>query len=168
MVLPQTQHLPSCRANTCCLNLDGILSFGGETLTFQGKSGPLYSSPNPLYRLSERDRLGYDITHPGYNGIPVFLPISSPSVRSFSSHLSRVKERSFSAATSHSGERDLAESQTSSCERATLKASRHDSLSLAYQDSASVSQVIKCGDPRFVFSIVSRICSFFKSMRRAS
>src|SRR6266571_9338930 len=94
--------------------------------------------------------LGYDITHPGYNGIPVFLPISSSSFRSFSSHLSRVKERSFSAATSHSGERDLAESQTSSCQRATLKASRHDSLSLACQDSASVSQVIKCGDPRFV------------------
>src|SRR5438309_4089750 len=118
MVLLQTQHLRSCSANTCCLNLGEILSFGGETLTFQGKSGPLYSSPKSLYRLNDRDMLGYDITHPGYNGSPVFLPISSSSFRSFSPHLSRVKERSFSAATRHSGERDLAESQTSSCQRA--------------------------------------------------
>src|SRR6267143_1470270 len=112
MVLPQTQHLRSCRANTCCLNFDGIFSFGGETLTFQEKSGPLYSSPNSLYRLNERDMLGYDITHLGYSGIPVLLPISCSSFRSSSSHLSRVKERSFSAATSHSGDRDLAGSQT--------------------------------------------------------
>src|SRR5205809_7171208 len=107
MVLPQTQHLPSCRANTCCLNLDGILSFGGETLTFQGKSGPLYSSPHSLYRLSERDSLGYHITHPGYNGIPVFLLISSPSVLSLSSHLSRVLQRTCAAAPSHDGAREL-------------------------------------------------------------
>ncbi|HEX9612100.1 MAG TPA: hypothetical protein VGA05_00620 [Candidatus Bathyarchaeia archaeon] len=95
------------------------MNFGGETLTFQGKSGPLYSSPNPLYRLNERDMLGYDITHPGYNGMPVLLRISSSSFRSFSSHLSRVRDRSFSAAASHCGDKDLAISHTSSCQKAT-------------------------------------------------